>query len=177
MLEIYNRISCCTTQSCNLIIGINHVYCIQHTLFQEMLLPYFAVYYTHFFHSKNDFGSPVRVIYRNTKFGIFFINFGRSRKPITNLILSQKHIDSHLDQGFLFLVCFVMICLVKIIPNSIIYSILNPKCEIFESILLMRYIVAEYPPFLGLGTRGLNILLFQDWAPGVTNDTNRCSFC
>ena len=94
------------------------------------------------------------------KFGIFFINFARSRKPITNLLLSQKHIDSHLDQGFLFLVCFVMICLVKIIPNSIIYSILNPKCEISESILLMRYIVTEYPPFLGLGTRGLNILLF-----------------
>ena len=94
------------------------------------------------------------------KFGIFFINFARSRKPIANLLLSQKHIDSHLDQGFLFLVCFVMICLVKIIPNSIIYSILNPKCEIFESILLMRYIVAEYPPFLELGTRGLNILLF-----------------
>ena len=107
--------------------------------------------------------------------GFFFINFGRSRKPITNLILSQKHIDIHLDQGFLFLVYFVMICLVKIIPNSII--ILNPKCEIFESILRMSYIVAEYPHFLGLGTRGLNILLFQDWAPGVTNDTNRCSFC
>ena len=84
------------------------------------------------------------------KFGIFFILFGRSRKPITNLLLSQKHIDSHLDQGFLFLVCFVMLCLDKIIPNSITYSILNPKCEIFESILLMCYIVAEYPPFLGL---------------------------
>ena len=68
------------------------------------------------------------------KFGIFFINFARSRKPITNLLLSQKHIDSHLDQGFLFLVCFVMICLVKSIPNSIIYSILNPKHEICESI-------------------------------------------
>ena len=111
------------------------------------------------------------------KFGIFFINFARSRKPITNLLLSQKHIDSHLDQGFLFLVCFVMICLVKSIPNSIIYSILNPKCEICESILLMGYIVTEYPPFLLLGTRGLNILLFYYWAPGVTNDTNRCSFC
>ena len=125
-----------------------------------LCVPYFAVYNAHFFHSKNDFGSPVRVIYRNTKIWDFFINFARSRKPITNLLLSQKHINSHLDQGFLFLVCFVMICLVKIIPNFIIYSILNPKCEIFESILMMRYVVAEYLPFLGLGTRGLNILLF-----------------
>ena len=35
-------------------------------------IPYFAVYYTHFFHSKNDFGSPVRVMYRNTKIWDFF---------------------------------------------------------------------------------------------------------
>ena len=138
------------------------------------------MYYTHFFHSKNDFGSPVRVMYRNTKIWDFFYKLRQVAKTHykpTKVLLSQKHINSYLDQGFLFLVCFVMICLVKTIPNSIIYSILNPKCEIYESILLMRYIVTEYPPFLLLGTRGLNILLFYYWALGVTNDTNRCSFC
>ena len=41
--------------------------------------------------------------------------------PITNLLLSQKHIDSHLDQGFLFLVCFVIICLDKENP-SLVFS-------------------------------------------------------
>ena len=36
--EIHTRISYYTTQLCNLIFCINHVYCIQHTMFQEMLL-------------------------------------------------------------------------------------------------------------------------------------------
>ena len=55
-------------------------------------VPYFAVYNTHFFHSKNDFGSPVRVLYRNTKIWIFFYKLRQVAKThYTPVFVTKTH--------------------------------------------------------------------------------------